>query len=249
MVEGLVEDYVHIASISLHAMVGKPNPRAMRVVGRLKKKWVVILVDNGSTYNFVDTIMTSKCGLRVLQSQSIPIKVANGDVLTSQGKCTSVAMQIQGTSFTTYFFTLSLGGCDVVLGVQWLLSLCPVLWDFIELKMEVIYKEKSSCLRCLPFNGATLIDDKEVCKISPMENKGLLLQLISTKSNESSLVDCKEVSELLLQFDRVFEEPKGLPPRRSHDYQLQSKEGIVPVSVRPYRYPYYQKTELENIVE
>lgn len=40
-----------------------------------------------------------------------------------KGGRASVGIQIQGTAFTVAFFTLSLGGCDVALGVQWLLSL------------------------------------------------------------------------------------------------------------------------------
>lgn len=84
-------------------------------------------------------------------------------------------MHIQGTTFTLDFFTFSLGGCDIVLGAQWLLSISPVLWDFIELKTEFTYKGKLTCLKGLPFNGGSLINDKEVSKISPMENEGLLL--------------------------------------------------------------------------
>lgn len=59
--EEVVEDYLQIASISLHAMMGAPNPKTMRILGHLKKKWVVILVDTISTHNFVDTSVTSKC--------------------------------------------------------------------------------------------------------------------------------------------------------------------------------------------
>ena len=33
-------------------------------------------------------------------------------------------------------FSLTLGGCDVVLGAQWLRTLGPILWDFAELWMQ-----------------------------------------------------------------------------------------------------------------
>ena len=33
-------------------------------------------------------------------------------------------------------FALPLGGCDVVLGAQWLRTLGPILWDFAELWMQ-----------------------------------------------------------------------------------------------------------------
>jgi hypothetical protein len=46
----------------------------------------------------------------------------------------------------------------------------------------------------------------------------------------------------------VFEEPKGLPPTRSHDHKILFKEDSTCVCVRPYRHPYFQKTEIEKIV-
>lgn len=63
LVEGAIDDYVDIASISLHAKVCAPSPKTMHRVGQLKKKWVVILVDTRSIQNFVDTLVTSKCNL------------------------------------------------------------------------------------------------------------------------------------------------------------------------------------------
>jgi hypothetical protein len=47
----------------------------------------------------------------------------------------------------------------------------------------------------------------------------------------------------------VFREPKGLPPPRAHDHAIPLQEGAQPVSVRPYRYPYFQKEEIERIVQ
>lgn len=46
----------------------------------------------------------------------------------------------------------------------------------------------------------------------------------------------------------MYEEPRGLPPSRGHEHQIVLKEGSQPISVRLYRYPYYQKSEIEKIV-
>ena len=56
----------------------------------------------------------------------------------------------------------------------------------------------------------------------------------------------KEESKLLLEFEKVFEKPIGLPPTRNHEHQTILKEGAQPTCVRPYRYPYYQKNEIET---
>ena len=40
----------------------------------------------------------------------------------------------------------------------------------------------------------------------------------------------------------------GLPPIRDHEHQIILKEGSSPICERPYKYPFYQKTEIEKIV-
>lgn len=42
----------------------------------------------------------------------------------------------------TSFYVLSLGGCDVVLGVKWLEPLGPILRDFSKMSSNQQYKEK-----------------------------------------------------------------------------------------------------------
>jgi hypothetical protein len=80
-------------------------------------------------------------------------------------------------------------------------------------------------------------------------NKGLLLQLMCQTISPSSQEVEGPILTLLEEFHSVFLEPKGLPPVRSHDHQILLKEGTQPICVRPYRYPYYQKTEIEKIVK
>lgn len=60
------------------------------------------------------------------EGSSYSVKFDNGELLSSQGKSTLVGLYMQGIVFIIDFFTLTLGGCDVVLRVQWLLSLGPI---------------------------------------------------------------------------------------------------------------------------
>jgi hypothetical protein len=47
----------------------------------------------------------------------------------------------------------------------------------------------------------------------------------------------------------VFEEPKGLPPPRQADHQIVLMPQLVPVNLRSYQYSYYQKLQLDKIIE
>ena len=57
------------------------------------------------------------------------------------------------------------------------------------------------------------------------------------------------IESLLQEFDGVFATLASLPPLRGHEHQINLKKGTQPVYQRPYRYPYYQKIEIEKIVK
>ena len=46
----------------------------------------------------------------------------------------------------------------------------------------------------------------------------------------------------------MFETPKGLPPIRDHDHAIHLIPISVPPNIRPYRYPYVQKREIERMI-
>lgn len=83
----------------------------MRLVGQLGRIRVAILVDTGSTHNFEDTNMASRCNLVLQLQQSLQVKVANCQVLETK------SMYAEVPPFLVDFFTLSLQGYDAVLGV------------------------------------------------------------------------------------------------------------------------------------
>lgn len=58
-----------------------------------------------------------------------------------------------------------------------------------------------------------------------------------------------EFQQLITQFDSVFMEPKTLPPFRNHIHTIPLIPNSKPPNLRPYCYPFSQKTEIENQVE
>eukprot|EP00268_Persea_americana_P035610 TRINITY_DN35107_c0_g1_i1.p1 TRINITY_DN35107_c0_g1~~TRINITY_DN35107_c0_g1_i1.p1 ORF type:complete len:133 (+),score=10.17 TRINITY_DN35107_c0_g1_i1:282-680(+) len=94
----------------------------MRMKGTLRRYPVVVLIDSGITRSFLDPNVAWKVGLVVQGSGMMEVMVANGERLSSKGKCVDVTLTIQGLIVTAVFFLLPLGGCDVVLGAHWLRS-------------------------------------------------------------------------------------------------------------------------------
>ena len=56
------------------------------------------------------------------------------------------------------------------------------------------------------------------------------------------------MQQILGEFEDVFQEPFKLPPLREIDHHIPLKEGTQPINVRPYRYAYFQKAEIEKQV-
>ncbi|XP_062085366.1 uncharacterized protein LOC133791453 [Humulus lupulus] len=80
---------------------------------------------------------------------------------------------------------------------------------------------------------------------------GILLQLFSINASQPKQLESiipREVQPLLQKYHEVIVVPKGLPPTCSHDHRIPLIPGKGPVSVRPYKYPHFQKSEIERLV-
>lgn len=80
----------------------------MRLLGIIKNVELVILVDTGSTYNFVDPYIVQRIGVEMNKSARVQVKVTNGDSMLVEGSCKQVPFHIHGTSFVANFFALPL---------------------------------------------------------------------------------------------------------------------------------------------
>ena len=58
-----------------------------------------------------------------------------------------------------------------------------------------------------------------------------------------------EIALLLHTYSEIFDKPKGLPPPRSHTHAIPLLQGSNPVKVRPYRYPFSQKQQIETMIQ
>uniref|UniRef100_A0A803N426 Chromo domain-containing protein n=1 Tax=Chenopodium quinoa TaxID=63459 RepID=A0A803N426_CHEQI len=128
--------------ISVHALAGSNSFQTMRVKGVVNGKDFHILIDSGSTHNFVDMSIAAKlvCHLEQIPFQSVV--VADGNHIPCTQMCKSFSWMMQGHKFDAEVLLIPLGSCDMVLGIQWLRLLGPIHWDFQKLKMEFDFKEQ-----------------------------------------------------------------------------------------------------------
>jgi hypothetical protein len=115
---------------SLHALTHFSAPQTLNLIGYIKHRKVIILVYSGSTQNFIHHRISQEtnCYIRVLNI--FQIMIANGGSMKCGGRCENVCLLIGHYHLKYHMFSIEMGGCDIVLGVEWLRTLGPILMDF-----------------------------------------------------------------------------------------------------------------------
>uniref|UniRef100_A0A3Q7IZN3 Reverse transcriptase/retrotransposon-derived protein RNase H-like domain-containing protein n=1 Tax=Solanum lycopersicum TaxID=4081 RepID=A0A3Q7IZN3_SOLLC len=148
-----------------------------------------ILIDTGSSHNFIGSDLVKKLGCEVKSINTEVVAAANGS------------------------------SCGVVLGVQWLLTLGDVKMNFRSLTMEFWYRGRKHLLRGSGSHVLTSSVSKhsgnqsQLCMIQVVpqgsdEMKGHLLE------NEKQAEENPAILEVLSEFSALFDDPIGLPPSR-----------------------------------
>nr|CAD1820600.1 unnamed protein product [Ananas comosus var. bracteatus] len=195
------------AEISMHAISGSLSAQTMCLKGLLKRQPVTILIDSGSTHNFIDRELAKRMHYQIAEEKHFEVMVANGEKVAIGGKCSNLPITLQDYYFTTDFYVFPLGGCDVVLGAQWLHTLGPILWDFSKLSMQ------------FTINGQ---------QYSIKGSRAPASQIVSSHMIEKLLT-----KNLLRAYDGIFGFPSTLPPRRPHDHRIPLISGSQPQTFDP----------------
>ncbi|WVZ92138.1 hypothetical protein U9M48_038225 [Paspalum notatum var. saurae] len=205
--------------ISLHALTGINASTTMQLRVRVAGESLLALVDSGSTHTFIHQDTARRLQLPITERKGMTVKVANGERVSSAGLCAAMDVHIQDETFSLDCYVLTLDGFDIVLGVHWLKTLGPIIWDFTKLSM-------SFCRDGHRVHWQGLSDQTR--------------RLQSITAGEDLM------QALLAAHSHLFDRPHQLPPARRHDHRIHLLPDTPPVAIRPYRYPQLLKDEIER---
>ena len=237
--------------ISLHALVGMTSPQTLKIKGYIKHQPVVILIDSGSTHNFIHRRIADKVNCFIRPVSNFQILIANGGRMACGGKCENVKLEMADYHLKTHMFAIDMGGCDIVLGAEWLRTLGPITMDFKELYMRFTLDSYTYTLKGLDGGKPEIISSHRMEKLLKKGHHGVIARLNAIQVMEDIEPEIHpDMQAILSKQSHVFDTPKGLPPSRGeHDHSIPLLPGSHPPNVRPYRYPFHQKNEIEKIVQ
>jgi hypothetical protein len=122
--------------ISLNALTGFSTPQTLKLISYIKHRKVIILVDSGSTHNFIHFHSAQETHCYIHAVNNFQIIIANGGSMKCGGICENVHLQIGDYHLKYHMFAIDMGICDIVLGANWLRTLGPILMDSKALTMQ-----------------------------------------------------------------------------------------------------------------
>ena len=79
-----------LAQLSLHALSGHLAPETLRLKGFINDHSINILIDGGSTHNFLHNRVVLNLGLKSTKTAPLRVTVGNGEEIHCNQLCTAV---------------------------------------------------------------------------------------------------------------------------------------------------------------
>jgi hypothetical protein len=105
------------------------------------------------------------------------ILIANGGTMKCGGRCENVKLQMGDYHLKTHMFSIAMGGCDIVLGVEWLHTLGPITMDYQELYMRFTQYAHTYTLQGLQVGSPEIISSHRMEKLLKKGHHGVISQL------------------------------------------------------------------------
>jgi hypothetical protein len=235
--------------ISLNALTGFSTPQTLKLISYIKNRKVIILVDSGNTHNFIHRHIAQEPHCYIHVVNNFQIMIANGGSMKCGGRCENVCLQIGDYHLKSHMFSIDMGGCDIVLGADWLRTLGPILMDFKDLTMQFDQEGHQYKFQGITVSSPEIISSHRMEKILKKGHYGVIAQLHAIQATETPSVP-QDLQDIISKHQLVFSTPQGLPPSCGvHDHSIPLVPGSLPPNIRLYRHPFSQKNEIEKMVQ
>jgi len=159
-----------------------------------------------------------------------------------------MCLKIGDYHLKSHMFAIDMGGCDIVLGVEWLRTLGPILMDFKELTMQFDQEGQQYKFQGIIVGSPEIISSHRMEKLLKKSHSASIVKLHAIQPTEKPSVS-QDLQSILSKHQVVVSTPQGLPPSRGvHDHSIPFVPGSLPPNLHPYRHPFSQKNEIEKMV-
>eukprot|EP00253_Pinus_taeda_P009694 PITA_09694 len=237
---------------ALAALRGVPKYLTLRVRGTICDQRVSVLVDSGATHNFIDAQMVEHRGIQTESFDGFSILVPGDQIMACARYVPELSVTMGTYTLTNQFFMVNILDTNIVLGVQWLITLGKVTTDWKALEME---GDDEKIGRHEKIQGQHTYPPQTVSahRMEAVFQKGDIEWAVDLRASEAGTIGQivhLEIQSILDWYATLFGEiPPGQPPDRGFEHTIELEQGIQAVITTPYRHPKAYRDEIEGAIQ
>jgi hypothetical protein len=189
--------------ISVNALTGFSTPQTLKLIGYIKHQKVIILVDSGCTHNFIHRRISHETHCYIHAVNNFQIMIANGGSMKCGERCENVCLQIGDYHLKSHMFTINMGGCDIVLGADWLRTSGPIFMDFKYLTMQFNQEGHQYKFQGITVGSPEIISSHLMEKLLKKGHSSVISQLHSIQATETPSVP-QDLQAIISKHQLVF---------------------------------------------
>jgi hypothetical protein len=209
----------YLNAVTVDGVAHMRSPKMVTVNGTIYGRSAVILLDSGSSTEFVSADFVHRHKLTTFPT--IPerhVRMADGSKQTSSGRLEHAPLHMNGHNYAINFTVLPLSQFDAVIGMSWMQRYKPKIdWDKLTFEPTVLPNVNTAIE--FPYSVHAIDDDTDD-------------------------LDC---TDIIREFDDVFQDlPATLPPKRTVDHFIELQPNSKPPCRASYRMSTTELAVLKN---
>jgi hypothetical protein len=129
------------------------------------------------------------------------------------------------------------------------MNLGPILMDFKELTMKFDQEGQQYKFQGITVGSPMIISSHRMEKLLKKGHSSVISQLHAIQATETPFV-LQDLQSILSKHQVFFSTPQGIPPSHGvHGHSIPLVPGSLPPNICPYHHPFFQKNEIEKIVQ
>jgi hypothetical protein len=163
--------------ISLNSLIGFCAPQTIKIIGYIKHRKVILLVDSGRTHNFIHHCISQETNCYISVVNNFQMMISNGGSMKCGGHCENVCLHIGEYHMKYHIFCINIGGYDIVLGVEWIRTLVLILMNFKESTMQFHQEVQHYHFQGIIASSLEIISSHRMENILKKGHYGIIAQL------------------------------------------------------------------------
>lgn len=214
--------------------------------GTLFRQPVRVLIDCGSSDDFVSSEFAHRCRRQGTSTSTTPVTLATGVAINDEGYLPACQLRLGTLNCSFSPRILPLTGFDVLLGLPWLRRFNPVIdWSTGAL---LIITGRDRRHRLMPLHGPPIAIVSSIDHRPDADDETFLLTLDKPTTDAPAH---PTATKLLRAYADVFpaDLPSELPPERAIEFEIDLQPGQTPPSRPTYRMTTEELAELKSTLD